>query len=46
MLKEYPIDGPKSQGDYCFTKEFMILLFKIMYTYQTIAKEIVKEQSF
>lgn len=41
-LKQYPIDGPK-EADYTFTKDFMITLFKLMYTYQVIAKEIVKE---
>lgn len=36
---------PKKEG-YFFTKDFMILLFKIMYTYQTIGAEVVKEDLF
>lgn len=45
VLKEYPIDGPKD-ADYTFTKDFMLLLFRVLFTYQSIAKEIVKELNF
>ena len=42
-LRLHPFNAPKDE-DYAFTKEFMVLLYKILYTYQTIAKEIAKEQ--
>lgn len=44
-LRQHNINPPKND-DYTFTKEFMILLYKILFTYQTIGKEIVKEQYF
>jgi hypothetical protein len=44
-LKKYSIVAPKGD-DYAFTKDFMVLLYKILYTYQTIGKEVVKEQAF
>jgi hypothetical protein len=43
-LRQYPIDAPKNP-DYTITRDFMITLFKILYTYQTIGKEILKEQN-
>ena len=44
-LRQYPIEGPKDL-DYTFTREFMVKLFKILYTYQVIGKEIIKEEHF
>ena len=44
-LRQYPIEGPKD-SDYTFTREFMVKLFKILYTYQVIGKEIIKEEQF
>lgn len=44
-LKTHSIDVPKD-ADYTFNKDFMVFLFKMLYTYQTIGKEIVKEQTF
>jgi hypothetical protein len=43
-LKTHPIQGPKD-GFY-FTKDFMVTLFRLMYTYQTIGAEVVKESCF
>jgi len=42
-LKKYPIDPPKDQ-DYIMTRDFMIDLFRLLFTYQTIGREIVKEE--
>ncbi len=42
-LGKYPIEPPKDQ-DYIMTKDFMITLFKILFTYQTIGREVVKEE--
>ena len=44
-LKQRPIEAPKD-NDYTFTREFMVFFFRILYTYQTIGKEVVKEQLF
>eukprot|EP00347_Sterkiella_histriomuscorum_P018892 403343773 len=44
-LRQIPFNGPKGD-DYIYTQEFMVVLFKLMATYQTIAKEIAKENSF
>ena len=44
-LRQMGINPPKTE-DYTFTKDFMVTLYKILYTYQTIGKEIVKEQFF
>jgi hypothetical protein len=41
-LKQYDIEAPKDK-DYTFPREFMVQLYKILYTYQTIGKEIIKE---
>ena len=44
-LKQHPFD-PSKGDDYLFTREFMGLLFRLLYTYQTVAREVVKEQYF
>ena len=41
-LSKFPIDPPKDE-DYLLTKDFMILLFRLVFTYKTIGREIVKE---
>jgi hypothetical protein len=35
-LKKQPIDQPKD-ADYTFSRDFMVYLYKVLYTYQTIA---------
>ena len=45
-LRQHSFIPATDPVDYTFTRDFMILLFRTMYTYQTIAKEIKKEQSF
>jgi hypothetical protein len=42
-LGKHPIDPPKDQ-DYIMTRDFMIELFRLLFTYQTIGREIVKEE--
>ena len=44
-LKQFPIEGPKDD-DKLFTKDFMAILFKMLFTYQTIGREMVKECKF
>jgi hypothetical protein len=34
----------KDPKDHFLTRDFMIYIFKILYTYQTIGREVVKEQ--
>lgn len=45
-LKLTPIDPPKSPEDRTMTRDFMVYLFRILYTYQTIAREVQKEEIF
>ena len=42
-LKKYPIQPPKDQN-YMMTRDFMIDLFRLLFTYQTIGREIMKEE--
>lgn len=44
-LRQRPITAPKD-ADYTFTSEFMVYLYRQLYTYQTIGKEVLKEQIF
>lgn len=44
-LRQKPINTPKD-ADFTFPRDFMVYLFKTLYTYQTIGKEIVKEENF
>lgn len=44
-LRQRSFDPPKDQ-DYTFPMEFMVYLYKQLYTYQTIAREVLKEQIF
>ena len=42
-LSKYPIEAPKD-SDYIMTRDFMITLFRLLFTYQTIGREVVKEE--
>ena len=42
-LRQKSINAPKD-ADYTMPREFMVYLFRLLYTYQTIGKEILKEQ--
>ncbi len=42
-LKKYPIE-PQKDRDYIMTRDFMIDLFRLLFTYQTIGREIMKEE--
>lgn len=42
-LRQKPINAPKDP-DYTMPREFMVYLFSMLYTYQSIAKEVIKEQ--
>lgn len=44
-LRQHPINPTKGE-DFILTQEFMIKLYKILGTYQTIGREIVKEAYF
>ena len=41
-LRSRPIEAPKD-ADYALSRDFMVYLYRQLYTYQTIAKEVVKE---
>ena len=43
-LNSRPIEPEKDPKDHFMTRDFMIYIFKILYTYQTIGREVVKEQ--
>ncbi len=44
-LKDYAltnsINPPKDPKDFTFTREFMIYIFRILYTFQTVAKQVI-----
>ncbi len=42
-MRQKSIHAPKDE-DYTMPRDFMIYLFRLLYTYQTIGKEILKEQ--
>lgn len=42
-LSKYPIEAPKG-GDLIITREFLVTLFRLLYTYQTIGREAMKEE--
>jgi hypothetical protein len=42
-LNAKPIDAEKDPKDHFMTRDFMIYMFKLLYTYQTIGKEVVKD---
>ncbi len=43
-LNAKPIEAEKDPKDHFLTRDFMIYMFRLLYTYQTIGKEVVKEQ--
>jgi len=43
-LSSKPIEPEKDPKDHFLTRDFMIYIFKKLYTYQTIGREVVKEQ--
>jgi hypothetical protein len=44
-LRERSHNAPKG-ADFTFTRDFMVYLFKLLFTYQTIGREVLKEQIF
>lgn len=40
-----PIEAEKDPKDHFMTRDFMIYMFKLLYTYQTVGKEVVKDQN-
>ena len=44
-LRQRSFNAPKDQ-DYTFPVEFMVYLYRQLYTYQTIAREVLKENIF
>ena len=44
-MRQYgSIEPAKDPLDKIMTRDFMIYLFKVLYTYQTIGKEVLKEE--
>lgn len=43
-LSAKPIEPEKDAKDHFLTRDFMVYIFRLLYTYQTIGKEVVKEQ--
>ncbi len=43
-LNKRAIEPEKDPRDHFMTRDFMIYMFRLLYTYQTIGKEVVKEE--
>ena len=44
-LNAKPIEAEKDPKDQFMTRDFMVYMFKLLYTYQTVGKEVVKDQN-
>jgi len=45
-LQQHPVKAPKDPKTFTFTKEFMVMIYRLLYTYEQIAKQLAQEEHF